>query len=497
MPDPVRSPFSRVFVIANGAGPANVPTYEGQARAMGPSWAFGDRTPIREPDPDRYGAFNIIDAIKAERELPQLTLENRYQYTLSTFLALGREGCPFDVQIHFGKCQDPRDFNGGWDKILALEEADLTNWSTNEMGALEQGQDANVLETIDMDGFDMYEIKQVGFSELGAAEVVQEVVDIVICDSISCGACGLPSDGCQVFFGIQLSAGASPGLPAEVIFSEDGGGTVGETNVTTMPAGVEPEAVACVGILLAVATEGTDDAIHTAPLADIIDGTETWARNAAGITGGNGVRALFNAGAAFTWGGGEAGIIYFWSDITAAAAIQDNANIGSLDYNAIHGLDDQVVVAVGNSNQIGRTVNGGDTWEALTGPNPGVNLTAVAVRGTEEYIVGDAGGQLWYTLNGGTTWTEKTFTGSGSGSIEDISYANKMVGYMSHTLAGAGRILRTIDGGNSWYVLPEGTGTIPTNARINALDACTDDPNILYAGGAEVVGADGIVIKAA
>ena len=126
-----------------------------------------------------------------------------------------------------------------------------------------------------------------------------------------------------------------------------------------------------------------------------------------------------------------------------------------------------------------------------------MDLTAVSVKNTEEYLVGDAGGQLWYTLNGGSTWTEKTFPGSGSGSVEDISFATKTVGYMSHTLAGAGRIFRTIDGGNSWYLLPEGTGTIPTNAVIHALDACGEDVNILYAGGLTVVAGDGIILKVA
>ncbi len=497
MADPVRSPFSRVFTIEDRAGPSHVPLYQGQARAMGPSWAFGDRTPIREPDPDRYGAFIIIDAIKAERELPQLTIENRYQYTISAFLEFGRRGCPLDVQVHFGKCQDPRDFNGGWDKILSLDAADLTNWSTNEMGALEQGQDALVNETIDMDGFDMYEIKQLAFSTLAAAEVVQEVVDLVICDAISCGACGIASTGCQTVFGIQLSAGGSPGLPAEVIFTQDSGATWGETNIITLPAGSEPDAVACVGTRLAVAA-ATDDAIHYATLDLILLGTEVWVRNASGITATFGPLCLFNAGAAFTWAGGEGGKIYFWSDITAAAVVQDDSNIGSADYRAIHGLDDQVVVAVGDGNQIGRTLNGGETWSALTGPAPTDALLAVAVKGTEEYMVGTDDGELFYTLDGGATWTLKAFPGSGVGGdrIDDIVFATKTIGYMSHDTGGAGRILRTIDGGNSWYVLPEGTGTIPANVRINALDACGEDVNLVYGGGLAAA-SDGIVVKAA
>ena len=495
MADPVRSPFSRVFTIEDRAGPANIPTYQGQARAMGPSWAFGDRTPIREPDPSRYGAFNIIDAIKAERELPNMSIENRYQYTISAFLELARRGCPFDVQVHFGKCQDPRDFNGGWDKVLVLEAADISNWSTNELGALEQGQDALVNETIDMNGFDMFEIKRLGFSSLAAAEVVQEVFDIVICDAISCGVCGIPSTGCQTIFAIQTAAGGSPGLPSELIYSQDGGSTIGETNITSLGPTEEPDALACVGVYVVVVSEDSCS-IHYALAADILSGTETWAENASGIVSPTGCpRDIFSAGSANTWVVGLGGYIYFYSDVTAAAIVQTSALVGNL--NAIHGSDDQNLVAVGASNAVLRTENGGETWSVITGPAVGVDLNAVWVRSADEWFIGANNGRLWYTRDGGETWTEKSFPGSGTGVVRDISFATPTVGYLAHdTVAPAGRILRTIDGGSSWYVMPEGTGSIPTNQRINALASCGEDVNILYGAGLGVA-TDGIIVKAA
>src|SRR3990167_4656325 len=226
MTETIRSPFSRVFSIEQRAGPANAPVYQGQARALGPTWAFGDRTPIREPDPDRYNSFNVVGAIKGERSLPTLSIENRYSYQISDYLRIAKIGCPLDLQVHFGKCQDPRDFNGGWDKILVIEGADISQWAAGELGALEQGQDAIVNETIDTNGLDMFELKKLTLSEFAGSEVVQEVVGVAICDSISCGACGITSDGCSVVFAIQKASVASPGLPAELIWSNDGGSTV-------------------------------------------------------------------------------------------------------------------------------------------------------------------------------------------------------------------------------------------------------------------------------
>ena len=145
------------------------------------------------------------------------------------------------------------------------------------------------------------------------------------------------------------------------------------------------------------------------------------------------------------------------------------------------------------------TRNGGTTWAPITGPNPGVNLNAVWMRGKDEWFIGDAGGQLWYTIDGGNTWTEKTFTGSGAGVIRDIKFINGTVGYMAHdTGTPAGRILRTVDGGYSWYVLPEGDTVLPANDRINAVAPCSEaDPNTVYGGGLADDAVDGIIVKGA
>ena len=117
------------------------------------------------------------------------------------------------------------------------------------------------------------------------------------------------------------------------------------------------------------------------------------------------------------------------------------------------------------------------------------------MRSPQEWLVGTATGRLWYTINGGATWDEKGFTGAGGGQVRDIVFATPSVGYMAHDNGTSGRVLRTIDGGFSWYVMPEGAGSIPANVSVNRLAVC-DDPNILYAAGVGS-GADGIWIKAA
>jgi hypothetical protein len=57
-------------------------------------------------------------------------------------------------------------------------------------------------------------------------------------------------------------------------------------------------------------------------------------------------------------------------------------------------LDELNIVAVGNTNAVAYTQNGGSTWTSLTGPNVGVNLLTVSLRSQNEWWIGDAGGKL-------------------------------------------------------------------------------------------------------
>jgi photosystem II stability/assembly factor-like uncharacterized protein len=195
---------------------------------------------------------------------------------------------------------------------------------------------------------------------------------------------------------------------------------------------------------------------------------------------------------------GEGGYIYFSADITSGFTVQEAGSLTILNLNAIHGYDASNLVAVGDGNIVLYSTNGGSTWAAASGggPAPGVNLNCVVMRSALEWWVGTAAGRLYYTRDQGATWTQKAFPGAGTGQVRDIQFPTKQVGYMAHeAAAGSGRILRSISGGNSWYVAPEGTGTIPANTRINQLATSINDVNVVYGAGLASNGTDGILIK--
>ncbi|KKM62840.1 hypothetical protein LCGC14_1517630 [marine sediment metagenome] len=492
----IQSSFSRVWLTPFSAGPGNQPSYEGLARADTPEWSLGDITPIHIPDPDAYGRFLVAGKVRGDQSLPTMNILWYYLSDQASVLdRIVRNECDHDIQIHMGECQDPQSFNQGWDKILVLERAGATNWSTTQLGALQPDDRALVTEEVPFTGEILYHIYRQVFSEQAASEIVQEIVDVVICDVVTCGACGLPSNGCDRVLALTLTTGGSPGLAAELIFSADGGDSYSETNISTLAANEDPDQMACVGINLVVISEDSES-LHYAPLADIFNASETWIEVATGFVANQGPLAIHSESPRHTWIVGEGGYIYFSSDPTAGVVVQDAGVVTGQDLTSVHAYDINNVVAVGALNALVLTRNGGDTWTLVIGPNAGIALNTVWMRGPDEWFVGDAGGQLWYTLDAGVNWTEKTFPGSGAGVVRDIHFANNTVGYMSHdTAAPAGRILRTIDGGFSWYVSPEGNSSIPANDQINKLAPCINDPNIVFAGGLADDGADGVLIK--
>lgn len=495
-----RSSYSRVFTIENRAGPAQVPEYQGRARAMGIAWPQGDVTPVRIPSSSRYDSFEIVDVIRGAQGLPSLSLEFRQLLAISEILKLVKRECPLDVQIHFGSCTDPSDFNGGWEdgRVTVLEAAHPTDYTTSELGALDSDQRASTLETVPFTALDMFEIGPINPEVQATAVVTDEVLDVVICDEVTCGACGLPSDGCQVVFALTGATTGSPGLPSELVYTSDGGANWASTNISTLGLAEVPDAMACVGINLVVISNDSDS-LHYAPIADILTGTEVWTEVATGFVAAGSPLAIVSVDATHTWIVGDGGYVYFTGDPTSGVAVQTAGDVTTENLNAIHCLDELNLVAVGENNAVIFTTSGGKAWASVTGPNAGVVLNTVAVHRIKEWFIGDAGGQLWYTLDAGISWTEKGFPGSGGGAVRDIVFPNPTVGYMAHNLAGpAGRLLRSIDGGNSWFLTPERAGQVmPANDYIGSVAACADDINVVFAGGLGADGTDGFLVKMA
>lgn len=500
MPTPTQTGNSRVFLMEGRAGPFTAPSYEGFWRAGGVSWDQGDVTAIRIPSSTKRNAFDTIGKIQGEQGDPEVGVTARFpQDAASVILRLAKSTCDNDMQVHLGKCRNPKDFNAGWidGKVLVLESARPSTYGTDDLGALDADERGLVNEETTFVGEDYYEILPVTIAQQAAAEIVQEVVDVYVCDSATCGECGLPSDGCSVIFAVTVRAGGSPGQGAEIVATQDGGSTWINREITTFTATDDPSALACVGDNVIIVSNETES-LHYAASADILAENEAWNEVTAGFVAGHGPNGIFTAGPSFTWIVGDGGYVYFSDDPTSSVSVQELGSATVENLVAIHGYDSDNIVAVGENNAVIHTVNGGNTWVALTGPAVGVDLTAVWMHTATEWLVGTASGTLYATRNSGVSWSIKAFPGSGAGAVRDIKFSTHAVGWLAHdTATPSGRVLRTINGGYSWYVAPEGNGAIPSNDRINKLAVCEGNANIVYGGGLADNGNDGIFVKVA
>lgn len=486
----VRTDFSRVFLLEDGANGSGVPVYEGLWKAGAVSWNFGDIKLVREPDPNRYGGFLTVGKIPGDIGMPQLPITARYSTDLSDLLRLARKGCDQDLQIHFGECRNPQDFDGGWDKIGVLERAKLISYTTGMLGALEPGERALVDETVPFHGENYYEIKRLTFEETGQSEVISEIVDIVVCDQVSCGACGITSDGCSVLFAAGIDAAGSPSTSPYVLFSLDGGKT---WTVADDELAGTPLAIACVGPNLIVLETG--GVIEFAPLANIVAGTVVAWQTLTITDGGQVPTCIFSAGPRDTWFGGTGGYIWFTTDPTQGATVQDAGSATSNPIVSISGADNHNILAGGLD--LVFTNNGGLTWQLIPDPS-GSTYQTVFAKNENEWWLGDLIGGVYYTRDGGLTFTSKTYPGKSASPVKDIRFVTGAVGYMIHNLGTSGVILRTINGGSSWYVLPEGSATMPNSYKLDKLAIC-GDANKVFAGGLGLgaTHTDGIILVGA
>ena len=487
-----QSAFSRVFVIEGGARPDHAPVYNSCLRMQGITQGFGDLESIECPDPFQYGKFISVGSIRGATERPTTTLEGRYALdAISTLLKLARQGCNFDIHLHFGQCTDPSIFSQ-YKKAVVLRAAQLTNFTTEDLGVLVSGDNAAINESAELSGDEIFELVPLTPSSVGGSVIVNEVLDVVVCDAVSCGDCENESSGCDKIYAVTKAAGGSPATAGDVVFSLDGGSNWFSHDIDSSSA--EPDAIACVGDYVVVVTNA-GDALEIVLKDDLNSYTDPdFTEVTTGIVAAGSPNDIWSVGS-FAFIVGDGGYIYKCSDPASGVEVLDAGSATTDKLLAVHALNQFFAVAVGNDGAVVYSTDGA-LWTSVTRPvGVGINLTSVWIKGENEWLVTTSDGRLFYTLDKGTTWVSKAFSGSGAGVAYGLAFANSNVGYLSHSTATPrARVFRTIDGGYSWNTIPEETGTCPLADRVNALAACSIDPNFVVGVGLDDDATDGFIV---
>jgi hypothetical protein len=492
---PLINSFTRVFLIDGQARPDHTPEFLNFLKFGSFEQSFGSVNPVFEPSKSKYGAFDPVAEFRDAEERPTTSMVGHFAREVkSRMLQLAQAGCKFDLQMHIGECENPGIFDD-FQKVMIFEGVLIESYSTDDIGALEPGEQSKVDETGDISATRMYEYLPVALAERKPTLVTNELIDVIVCDAASCGNCETESDGCQRLMAISKAAGGSPSTPADVVFSLDGGKNWLAHDIDTLGVAVDPSGIACVGTYVVVVAATDGDAMHIALISEFTatDDPSFTQINTGFVTGGAPQDIWSLGNVAYLVGNG--GYIYKTTDPASGVTVIDAGAATISQLNAVHMLSEEFGVAVGNDGVI-LTINNDLVSALATSPvGVGVDLNCVWVKSETEWFVGSAAGVLYYTLDGGATWTEKTLPGTAPSTVTDIAMASASVMYVAATVTDKGETYVSINGGASFIRMPLGSANaMPNNDGINAIAAFEEDVDFLVGVGLNADGTDGFIV---
>lgn len=498
---------NRGFIQPGGARPTNVAHFYGLDAqyffvAQGTKPDLGPITPVWVADPRNVGRYRLVGRTIAAPALPaaDVTLLERHG---SVPLQIGVVGCQYNVYEMAGVCKDLSSLLNGWDDFVTVFAGGLVEETT--LGQRTSfADDAQIEDTLKTVWADIYGVGKLSFGENFGVEIDREVVDVVYGSNVQCGNCGPADDGTGRIYGVTKSSGSgSPGLPAEIVYTTDGGTTRYSANINGMGATEDPLGIDIAGNTLIVyssvgfywATINTKTGIPGA-----------FTKVTTGLVAGKTVTDCYVLAANAIYFSALGGYVYFSSNIANGVSALNAGSATTNDLLRIAGDGQDTIVACGAASTVIKSINKGTTFATTTASPSAVasDLAALSVLDTNRYWVGSLIlGRTYYTLNGGETWDELFFTGTGAGNVRDIVAASDEVLYMLFDDGSTAYLLTTFDGGRDWARNDSGSDRItnwPVFTRGNrvAVPNVSDTTiavNNLVIAGLSGGGVDGIFLQ--
>lgn len=411
----------------------------------------GGFTPAFAPDPANAKRFKLISRLASAPDLPSATIMFYEKHGVLPRQLFKQ--CPFSVYEVAGSCQDLSDlYNGVTDYLLIYSLAMVAEKNLGDRVTMDS--DELIGDELSINLSDIYPVGPLGFGDNAQTLIDREILDVTYGNRQICGNCGPENDGSKWIYAVTRSSGGSPGLPSEVIYSTDGGSTWNQVTITGIGATEDPVAIRFVGSRLVVLSPTAGSATQSGYYwADIDPDTGVpgaWTKVTSGFVAAAQARDMFVLSPREVFFVGDGGYIYKATDITSSVTAI-NAGVATTQNLARIRGSEEVLVAVGASGTVVRSINRGATWSTTTAAPTTSDLTALEVFNQRRIWVGSVNGYMWYTLDGGKTWTKKAFSGEGTGSVFDIVFATEEVGYMLNANATpTARLFVTLDGGYTW-----------------------------------------------
>jgi len=491
----------RAFSQRGGPFPTNATRYAGPNELYmsfdsSDNPVRGGEDPIWTHDPQRRGAYRLIGRSVSAPDFPTVSISFMERHQGVPWLDYDLT-CYNNFYEVSGNCKRPDDFLNGWsDWVKIYSYAEAT--SRSEDGQTTQDSDDASMIQVEWLCAAIYKIGALNFGEKAAPEVEREVVDVVYASAIDCGNCGVVDDGTQRIYALTKSSGAgSPGTPAEVIYSVNGGATWAQVNITGLGGTSDPTSIEVVGNFLVV-LDTAGNGYYFAELNSLTGVPGTWTNVTTGFVASKQPTDIYVAAANEVYFSGNGGYIYKSVDIASGVTVINAASTTTANLRRIRGQDD-TLVSVGESGTIIKSLNRGATFATVTLSPTSATVTALEVLDAFRYWIGTSGGLVYYTVNGGEFFVLQSLPGGTHTVVDDIVAATDEVIHVSTRVSSTARLVTSWNGGQLWTssaTVTQRIANFPTSTRFNRIgvprgvDATTAANNIAM-GGLSGGGTDG------
>ncbi len=486
---------SRVWYVEGGVHPTRPPEFLAIGKfSTDPSHPFGEAAKITAPDPNSFNRDIQVGTVDGAEERATLGIGIRSTAQASTVLGWGLKKCRVDIYALIGKCGNPQDFTEGGEKWVYFPDGKISQHAYENLGAYGRDENNPINENVDMTSESYWEFLYMSQERVGSVYTTRQIWTVDVYTGNECEAC---PDPCDRVLATMAGVGATPGTKPVLLYSSDGGETFETDTITTLHSNEDIADGAVVGGDI-VYVSNTSNSIHWTDIELLYDNSNSWSEVTSGFVANKGPRAISAADPRHIWIVGDGGYVCFSANHKSGVTVQDAGVVTTQNLLAVHAMDTKNVLAVGNSNAVLYTRNGGVSWQSVTGPAVGVNMGACWVWDETTWFVGEGAGgtgKLWLTTNRGNTWTEMALPATYV-RIYKIVFISEAEGYLLASDGSQTYVLRTITAGAEWVVLPQGKKAVAVdNTFLTDLAVCSKFGNTAYAAGLHTDGTSGTILK--
>lgn len=487
----------RVWYVQGGVHPARAPKFLSVGKfSDDPKKTIGEATRIGAPDPNDFNGDTQVGSIEGETSRATLGIGTRSLPMKSIILDWANRRCRVDIFALSGKCGNPQDFTEGGEKFVYFPDGRISDHGYENFGAYDKSENNPTNEMVSMTSEDYWEFLYLRQDQIASGATIREITTIDTFSGTNCDDC--PDPAANVLMSMA-GASATPGTQPTLLYSSDGGENFSSQVISTLFSNeVLTDAETLGGSYVAISKIANE--IHWTDIKELYDGVNTWNQVPTGFVNGKTPNQMSGTDVRHIWIVGDGGYVYFAENFRVKVTVQDAGVATTQNLNSVHAYNTNNVLAVGNSNAVIFTANGGITWETVTGPAVGVNMGSCWMWSPSVWMVGEGAGgtgKLWLTVNSGATWTQIGLPATYD-RINKIKFVTEAEGYISAHAGGQSYILRTITAGYEWSVLPQGkTGRPVPNSSLSDIAVTNKYGNTVYAAGLASNTTAGIAVKMA